>query len=73
MAGLGWAATHCPAVPWLGKTDDNVVLDLPRLLDSLPGVEAGAGGGAVVCGAGPPHRNMRPLRSPKPRMLVLHC
>ena len=35
MAGYVWSYNNCRDVRFVGKTDDNAVLDLPRLLDSL--------------------------------------
>ena len=33
LAGYVWAHQHCPGVDHVAKTDDNVVLDLPLLVE----------------------------------------
>ena len=65
LAGYAWASTSCPGAALLGKTDDNVVLDLARLqlLAAAPLPRP-----AVFCGTGTAHRNMKPLRSAKNHM-----
>ena len=65
LAGYAWASTSCPGAELLGKTDDNVVLDLARLqlLGAAPLPRP-----AVFCGTGTAHRNMKPLRSAKNHM-----
>ena len=67
LSGYIWAGTHCPQVRSTVKTDDNVVLDLSTLVSTL--ADHHVGDDVVVCGCGPPHRNMKTKRSEKPRML----
>ena len=52
----------------VGKTDDNVVLDLESLMREVSNIEKGDSVRRVMCGSGTQHRNMRPLRSDKLHM-----
>ena len=52
----------------VGKTDDNVVLDLESLMREVRNIEQGDEVRRVMCGSGTQHRNMQPLRSDKLHM-----
>ena len=52
----------------VGKTDDNVVLDLETLMGEVRNIESGDEVRRVMCGSGTQHRNMQPLRSDKLHM-----
>ena len=67
LSGYVWAHLHCPAVGWVSKTDDNVEMDLSLLVEL--GIEKAPDDSVIVCGSGPPHRNMKTKRSAKPGML----
>ena len=67
LAGYVWAHQHCPGVGHVLKTDDNVVMDLARLVEL--GQQKESDPTKIVCGSGPPHRNMKTKRSDRPRML----
>ena len=67
LTGYVWSYLRCGNVGLVGKTDDNVVLDLETLLSTLQGRE-GELVRSVLCGSGTPHRNMKPLRSDRTHM-----
>ena len=67
LTGYVWSYLWCVKVAMVGKTDDNVVLDLETLVNTQVGGEAGVGR-RVLCGSGTPHRNMKPLRSDRTHM-----
>ena len=67
LTGYVWSYLWCGEVAMVGKTDDNVVLDLETLVNTQVGGEAGVGR-RVLCGSGTPHRNMKPLRSDRTHM-----
>ena len=52
----------------VGKTDDNVVLDLESLMREVSNIEKGDSVRRVMCSSGTQQRNMRPLRSDKLHM-----
>ena len=62
LTGYVWSYLSCGQVGLVGKTDDNVVLDLETLLTTK------LEGRRVLCGSGTPHRNMKPLRSDRTHM-----
>ena len=68
LSGYIWTHLSCGEASHVVKTDDNVLMDLPALLSATlsPGRPDGL---SVLCGCGPPHRNMKTLRSSSPRML----
>ena len=67
LAGYVWAHQHCPGVGHVLKTDDNVVMDLPVMVELS--LERAPEDSVIVCGSGPPHRNMKTKRSSRPGML----
>ena len=67
LTGYVWSYLRCGEVGLVGKTDDNVVLDLETLLTTRQGRE-GELARRVLCGSGTPHRNMKPLRSDRTHM-----
>ena len=69
LTGYVWSYLWCREVTMVGKTDDNVVLDLEALLTITIQLEQEGGlGRRVLCGSGTPHRNMKPLRSERTHM-----
>ena len=52
----------------VGKTDDNVVLDLESLMREVSNIEKGDAVRRVMCSSGTQHRNMRPFWSDKLHM-----
>ena len=60
LAGLLWSHAHCPGAAHVVKTDDNVVVDLPALVAATSARPPDSS--VVLCGCGPPHRNMKTLR-----------
>ena len=52
----------------VGKTDDNVVLDLGTLMTEVRNIKEGDTVRRIMCGSGTQHRNMKPLRSDKLHM-----
>ena len=67
LAGYVWAHQHCPHVEHVLKTDDNVVMDLKLMMELS--AEKRPDDRVIVCGSGPPHRNMKTKRSSRPGML----
>ena len=78
-AGYVWSYLNCRDVVFVGKTDDNVVLDLDTLMAEARSLgDTGKDGDTVkdkdrgmreiMCGSGTPHRNMKPLRSDRTHM-----
>ena len=67
LTGYVWAGKNCGQVQAVAKTDDNVYLDLPQLLQTMKYRKMFEN--TILCGAGPPHRNMKTLRSDRPHML----
>ena len=65
LAGYVWAHQHCPGVGHVLKTDDNVVMDLARLVELT---RQPLSENSIACGSGTPHRNMKTLRSSRPHM-----
>ena len=68
LTGFVWAAKNCAITKVVGKTDDNVVLNMERLMYRLE-ERRWVVNNRILCGSGPPHRNMKTLRSEKPHML----
>ena len=68
MQGYVWSYLSCRDAVMVGKTDDNVVLDLESLMREVRSIEKGDAVRRVMCGSGTQHRNMRPLRSDKLQM-----
>ena len=68
LSGYIWTHLSCGEASHVVKTDDNVVLDLHALLSATLAAPR-PDGLSVLCGCGPPHRNMKALRSSSPRML----
>ena len=77
IAGYVWSYLNCREVVLVGKTDDNVVLDLDTLMAEARSLgvkdkEEDRGNDKsrreVMCGSGTPHRNMKPLRSDRTHM-----
>ena len=73
IAGYVWSYLNCREVVLVGKTDDNVVLDLDTLMAEarslgVKGKDNDRGRREVMCGSGTPHRNMKPLRSDRTHM-----
>jgi len=66
LSGYVWADRHCSQVHAVAKTDDNVYLDLPALVDLLEQKKMVEN--TIACGSGTPHRNMKTLRSSSPHM-----
>ena len=56
----------CKSVLLVGKTDDNVVLDMDLLMKMVTNGSFDVR--SIFCGSGTPHRNMKPLRSDKTHM-----
>ena len=67
LSGYIWSYLNCHQAKYVAKTDDNVVIDLPRLIATVS--SKSPDDKKVMCGCGPPHRNMKTLRSETPRML----
>ena len=78
-AGYVWSYLNCRDVVLVGKTDDNVVLDLDTLMaearslgdknkNKIKAENEERGRREVMCGSGTPHRNMKPLRSDRTHM-----
>ena len=67
LAGYVWTHLHCPGVDHVLKTDDNVVMDLSLVVEVSR--EKPPEDSVIVCGSGPPHRNMKTQRSSRPGML----
>ena len=67
LTGYVWAHQHCPHVEHVLKTDDNVVMDLNLMMELT--TEKRPDDRVIVCGSGPPHRNMKTKRSSRPGML----
>ena len=67
LTGYVWAGRSCSKVQAVAKTDDNVYLDLPGLIKAVKDRQVFED--TILCGAGPPHRNMKTLRSDRPHML----
>ena len=70
-----WSYLKCREVVLVGKTDDNVVLDLDTLMaearslgDTGKDKDEDRGRREIMCGSGTPHRNMKPLRSDRTHM-----
>ena len=68
LSGYIWTYLQCQSVTAVIKTDDNVVLD-SEVLMSITKFPSVSDDHTVYCGCGPPHRNMKTLRSDTPRML----
>jgi len=66
LTGYVWAGKNCDQVQAVAKTDDNVYLDLPQLLQLLQQKKLAEN--SIACGSGTPHRNMKTLRSAGPHM-----
>ena len=69
LSGYIWTHLWCGEASHVVKTDDNVLLDIPALLSVTLSAGRSPDGLSVLCGCGPPHRNMKTLRSSSPRML----
>ena len=69
LSGYIWTHLSCGEASHVVKTDDNVLLDIPALLSVTLSAGRSPDGLSVLCGCGPPHRNMKTLRSSSPRML----
>jgi len=67
LTGYVWVARNCPHVQAVAKTDDNVYLDIISLMERLN--ERKGLQDSILCGSGPPHRNMKTLRSERAHML----
>ena len=74
-----WSYLNCREVVLVGKTDDNVVLDLDTLMAEARNLgdtakeedadkDKDRGRREIMCGSGTPHRNMNPLRSDRTHM-----
>ena len=72
-----WSYLNCREVVLVGKTDDNVVLDLDTLMAEARSLgdkdeEEDRGNDKsrreIMCGSRTPHRNMKPLRSDRTHM-----
>jgi len=69
LTGYVWGYQHCSDSILVGKTDDNVVLDMESLLTGVRMLESNPPSvRSVMCGSGTPHRNMKPLRSDRTHM-----
>ena len=68
MLGYVWSYVSCRNAVMVGKTDDNVVLDLETLMREVRNIEPGDEVRRVMCGSGTQHRNMQLLRSDKLHM-----
>merc|ERR1719347_235920 len=66
LTGYVWAGINCGQVQAVAKTDDNVYLDLTKLLQLLQQKKLSEN--TIACGSGTPHRNMKTLRSAGPHM-----
>ena len=68
LSGYIWTHLSCGGASHVVKTDDNIILDLPGLVSAslAPGPPLDLN---VLCGCGPPHRNMKTMRNSSPRML----
>ena len=64
LAGYVWTHLHCPGVDHVLKTDDNVLMDLSLVVEVSR--EKPPEDSVIVCGSGPPHRNMKTQRSSRP-------
>ena len=58
----------------VGKTDDNVVLDMGSLIKEVRNLNTKTVR-TIFCGSGTPHKNMKPLRSDRTHMTgkILIC
>ena len=58
----------------VGKTDDNVVLDMGPLIKEVRNLNTKTVR-TIFCGSGTPHKNMKPLRSDRTHMTgeILIC
>ena len=69
ISGYVWGYQHCRNAILIGKTDDNVVLDMESLLTGVKMMENNPPSvRSIMCGSGTPHRNMKPLRSDRTHM-----
>ena len=69
LSGYIWTYLNCPHVSHVVKTDDNVVMDMEVLVTHTMLSKSDLDDNTVYCACGPPHRNMKTLRSDTPRML----
>ena len=65
LSGYVWTHLHCPGAVLVGKTDDNVELELELMMTGVRKMESER---SIMCGSGTPHRNMKPLRSDRTHM-----
>ena len=66
LMGYVWTYTRCPQVQYTGKTDDNVVLDMDRLMDILSKRKKGEDKNFIACSV--PSRNIATGRLARPNM-----
>jgi len=65
LTGYIWSYIHCRNAVLVGKTDDNVVLEMESLMRGVDKMRRESEQRPILCGSGTPHRNMKPLRSDK--------
>ena len=67
LTGYVWTVRNCHHARAVAKTDDNVYLNMQLLASRMK--ERKMIENTILCGSGPPHRNMKTLRSDRPHML----
>ena len=66
LSGYIWTHLACSEASHVLKTDDNVLIDIPGLLSVTLSTDHSSDGLSVLCGCGPPHRNMKTLLVSEP-------